>query len=118
MESIALWGGGIGGAISTVVWAMKKGGAWDKVPKWLRPLLFVGLAGVGAACAALGGGATIQAAILAGLAGLTAARAGYETAAGVKEERDLSAVAASIETPRSVVRKASRLAKKIVEDRL
>lgn len=118
MSEIAIWGGSIGGAISTVVWAMKKGGAWDRIPKWLRPLLFVGLAGVGAACAALGGGATVQAAILAGLAGLTAARAGYETVAGVKEEAEISRVADSIGTAKSVARKASRLAKKIVEDRL
>lgn len=90
MEELALWGGGIGGAISTIVWALKAGGAWDMIPKWARPLLFVALAFAGAAATALGGGATWSAAILAGLVGLTASRAGYETYSGVKAEKNIA----------------------------
>ncbi len=118
MEQVAIWGGGIGGAIGTLVWALKAGGAWDKIPKWLRPLLFVGLAGVGAAAMALGGGATWSAAILAGLAGLTAARATYETAAGATEEKELAAISKESAMPKSRLRKAARMAKKVIGDRL
>jgi hypothetical protein len=63
--------------------AMLKG-VWTKAPKWLRPILLCGIAGLLGLADAISLGTSIPQAMLSALAAVGVAVSSYETGKGVK----------------------------------
>ena len=59
-------------------------GVWTKAPKWLRPILLCGIAGLLGLADALSLGTSIPQAMLSAMAAVGVAVSSYETGKGVK----------------------------------
>jgi len=59
-------------------------GAWNKLPKWLRPIVLCGIALILGVADSLSLGTPLPAALLSGLSALGVAVTSYETGKGIK----------------------------------